>query len=185
MATARPGSPARASASASAILSSPSKNRRFCSRRRSTPRRMSSSPPPGAPSAAVAQPSKNIANARKCVRSCSRASRPSSTASCATRTRSPRIRWNSAEWCRPNASVPLFVMAASRARALFGQRHRALDFAERPQGDRRAKQDGDAEVNSEAKGEIRRRGRAGTSRARVRDVARLRGNLRRTGGSPR
>ena len=46
---ARSGSPARASASASAIFNSPSNNRTFCSRSSSTPRRMSSSPSPSAP----------------------------------------------------------------------------------------------------------------------------------------
>ena len=76
------------------------------------------------------------------------------TASCATRIRSPRIRWNSAEWCRPNASVPLFVMATRRARARSAQRHRQLDFAKWPKGDRGAKQDGDADVYSEAKGQF-------------------------------
>ena len=45
LATARSGSPARASASAKAILTSPSKSRTFCSRRSSIPRRMASSPP--------------------------------------------------------------------------------------------------------------------------------------------
>ena len=60
---ARSGSPARASASASAIFKSPSNIRTFCSRSSSTPRRMSSSPPPGAPLAAVAQPSRNTPNA--------------------------------------------------------------------------------------------------------------------------
>ena len=54
---ARSTSPARASASASAILRSPS-NRTFCSRRSSAPRRMSSSPPLGAPLSALARPSR-------------------------------------------------------------------------------------------------------------------------------
>ena len=53
---ARSGSPARASASASAIFNSPSNIRTFCSRRSSAPRRMSSSPSAGAPVCDAAKP---------------------------------------------------------------------------------------------------------------------------------
>jgi hypothetical protein len=56
---ARSGSPARASASASAIFNRESKNGTFRSRSCSTPRRMLSSPPPVAPAGAMAKPSRN------------------------------------------------------------------------------------------------------------------------------
>ena len=70
-------SPARASASARAILTSPSKSRTFCSRRSSTPLRILSSPSVGVPASAVAQPSREdaacpehrqIVLARRCER---------------------------------------------------------------------------------------------------------------------
>ena len=111
---ARSGSPARASASASAIFKSPSKYRTFCSRSSSTPRRMSSSPPPGAPLAAVAQPSRNTPNARHMGRSCSRARRASSKAFGAARAWSPRINSNMAACILPYASVPTWVRPAIR-----------------------------------------------------------------------
>ena len=114
MATARPESPARASASASAIFNRPSKNRMFCSRSCSTPRRMSSRPLPLAPLAADVQPSRNTPNARNMTSSCSRARRTNSKAFGVARRWSPRINSNMAAYKLPDASVLTWVRPATR-----------------------------------------------------------------------
>ena len=69
--------------------------------------------------------------------------------------------------------------------SVFGQGHGALDVAERPQGHRRAQQDGGADVNPEAKGQIVVAARLEQGERAFEIVARFPDTLRRTGRSPR
>ena len=95
---ARSASPARASASASAIFNSPSKNRTFCWRSCSTPRRMSLEPvAKPCRVAAVAKPSRNDAE-RSPQRQLmlTREASELQNAFCAARALSPRINSNMA-----------------------------------------------------------------------------------------
>ena len=107
--------------------------RTFCSRSSSTPRRMSASPAPSSPLAAVAKPSRNTPNARSMGRSCSRASRASSTAFGAARMWSPRINSNKAAWILPERErADMGEVRDPRLHAV-DERSRAIDLAERPQ----------------------------------------------------
>ena len=116
------------------------------------------------------------------VRSCSRASRASSTAFCAARARSPRISSNSAECVSSKRERADMREAASRACSAVDQGYRALDFAERPQRNRRDKPWRRRRRHVRSERPDRRRGRAGTRRARVRDCRALPRTLRRTSG---
>ena len=126
------GSPARASASASAIFKSPSKFRRSCWRKLSTPRRMSLSPSPSAPRSAVAKPSKNAPYARHNGRSCSRARRAVSEPFSAARALSPRINSNIAA-CKFRIRVRADMRHAREplVRAV-NEGYRAPDVSQRP-----------------------------------------------------
>ena len=111
-------------------------------------------PAAGAPLSACAKPSRNIPNARHSGRSCSRASRASSTAFGAARERSPRISSNMAACIFPYARVPIWARPAIRASASPNEGNRALDVAQRPQREREVEHCRDAGVLSEAEGQI-------------------------------
>ena len=132
IAMARSGSPARASASASAIFKSPSKIRTFCSRRA---RRRGACPrarSPSAPLAAVAQPSRNTPNARHKGRSCSRARRASLEGVRRGARGSPRINSNMAACILPKGErADMGEVRDPRLHAV-NERNRAIDLAERP-----------------------------------------------------
>ena len=112
MATARSGSPARASASASPTFRWPSNIRTFCSRRSSAPWRVSSSPSAGAPCATPRNPAEHRERVQhlQVVLPCEA---DESNAFCAARAGSPRINANMAACILPNASVPTSVRTRS------------------------------------------------------------------------
>ena len=148
------GSPARASASASAIFKRPSNSQNVLFAQLLDAAAHVLEPVAGAPPAAVAQPSRNAPNAPYMVISCSRASRASSNAFGAARTgRGASIRTGPSAFLH-KARMPIWVTVRDPKLGPVNEGNRAIDLAERPRGDRQIDHCGDAGVQAEAKSQI-------------------------------